>query len=577
MRITLAQLNPIVGDVEGNLELISETFREYASGTDLIMFSEMFLTGYPPQDLLERPSVIRRVEEALRSLCKLSGEFPETGLLVGAPQANPKSGGRRLHNTAVLIADGRIVYTQIKSLLPTYDVFDEGRYFQPASEIDVVEFKGETLGISICEDAWVDSSLGLTAQIYNTDPIGELANKGASILLNLSASPFNVYKIRTRFSLLSSHARKHGIPLVFVNQVGANDELIFDGNSLSFDKDGVPNAVLGGFCETVVTVETSEAGRAELFQPREEIAAVHDALALGLRDYAHKCGFEKAILGLSGGIDSAVTLAIDVEALGAENMLGVCMPSLYSSKGSITDSRDLAERYGVEMKTVPIENVYNSYLDTLTPDIDPAEVGITQENLQARVRGNLLMAYANKFGYLTLSTGNKSELAVGYCTLYGDMSGGLSVLADVPKTEVYNLAGYINRNKELIPQAIIDKAPSAELRPAQADQDTLPAYDVLDRILHCYVEEKCSAEDLVSDDVPPEVIRWVVEAVDRNEYKRRQSAPGLRVSSKSFGRGRRMPIAARHNQFLSQQFPEDVVKAKEDVESPTIKEDSSND
>ncbi len=551
MRITLAQLNPIVGDVEGNMARVIETVRRHASETDLVMFSEMFLTGYPPQDLLERPRVIRRVEEALRSLCKFSLEYPGTGILVGAPEVNPRSGGRRLHNAAVLIADGRIVYTQVKSLLPTYDVFDEGRYFQPADKIDVVEFKGETLGISICEDAWVDSSLRLTAQIYNTDPIGELANKGASIMLNLSASPFNVYKIQRRFNLLSSHARKHGIPLVFVNQVGANDELIFDGHSLSFDKNGEPNAVLSGFREDVVTVDTALAGKAELFQPRPEIAAVYDALVLGLRDYAHKCGFTKAILGLSGGIDSAVTLALGVEALGAENMLGICMPSLYSSEGSITDSQKLADNLGVTMKTIPIANVYNSYLDTLTPDIDPSEVGVTQENLQARVRGNILMAYANKFCYLTLSTGNKSELAVGYCTLYGDMSGGLSVLADVPKTEVYNLAKYINHEKEVIPQAILDKPPSAELHPNQTDQDTLPAYDVLDRILHCYVEDKCSAEDLVSADVPAETIRWVVEAVDRNEYKRRQAAPGLRVTSKSFGSGRRMPIAARHNQFSS--------------------------
>jgi NAD+ synthase (glutamine-hydrolysing) len=369
------------------------------------------------------------------------------------------------------------------------------------------------------------------------------------VFLNLSASPFNVYKIKTRFALLSAHARKHGIPLVFVNQVGANDELIFDGNSLSFDKEGVPNAALSGFSEDVVTIDTNKPGSANLFQARTEIATVHDALALGLRDYAHKCGFSKAILGLSGGIDSAVTLAIAVEALGAENMLGICMPSLYSSESSITDSRKLAENYGVTMKTIPIENVYASYLDTLTPDMDPTEIGITQENLQARVRGNILMAYANKFGYLTLSTGNKSEMAVGYCTLYGDMSGGLSVLADVPKTEVYNLAEYINRDREQIPKSIIDKPPSAELRPNQADQDTLPSYDVLDRILHCYVEERCSAEDLVSDEVPAEVIRWVVEAVDRNEYKRRQAAPGLRVSSKSFGSGRRMPVAAKYNQF----------------------------
>ncbi len=549
MRITLAQLNPIVGDVEGNTRRAIETFRKVASETDLVVFSEMFLTGYPPQDLLERPRVIRRVEEALRLLCKISAEIPGVGILIGAPELNPKSGGRRLHNAAFLIVDGRIVYTQVKSLLPTYDVFDEARYFQPADKIDVVQFKGETLGISICEDAWTDTSLGLTARNYDTDPIGSLANKGASIILNLSASPFNVYKIKTRFKLLSDHSRKHGIPLVFVNQVGANDELIFDGHSLSFDKCGVPNAVLSGFVEEVVTIDSEKTGQASLFQARTEIATVHDALVLGLRDYAHKCGFTKAILGLSGGIDSAVTLALAVEALGAENMLGICMPSLYSSEGSITDSRKLAENYGVTMKTIPIENVYESYLDTLSPDMEPTEIGITQENLQARVRGNILMAYANKFGYLTLSTGNKSEMAVGYCTLYGDMSGGLSVLSDVPKTEVYNLAKYINCSSEKIPQEIIDKPPSAELRPNQADQDTLPSYEVLDRILHCYVEDRCSAEDLVSDEVPPEVIRWVVEAVDRNEYKRRQAPPGLRVTSKSFGSGRRMPIAAKYNQF----------------------------
>ena len=551
MRITLAQLNPVVGDVEGNTERVIETVRAHATGADLVMFSEMILTGYPPQDLVERSQVIRRVEEALRRLCHISAEYPDTGILVGAPILNPSVGGRRLLNAALLIADGRIVYTQSKSLLPTYDVFDEGRYFQPAEEIDVVEFKGETLGISVCEDAWVDSSLGMTAHIYNTNPIAILVNKGASVLLNLSASPFNVYKIETRFKLLSGHAEKHGIPLVFVNQVGANDELIFDGNSMSFDKSGVPNAVLAGFKEDIVTIDTETTGDNGLFVAPEDIASVYDALVLGLRDYVHKCGFSKAILGLSGGIDSAVTMALGVAALGAENMLGICMPSLYSSESSITDSQALADNLGVTMKTIPIENVYRSYLETLAPEIDPEEVGVTQENLQARVRGNILMAYSNEFGYITLSTGNKSELSVGYCTLYGDMSGGLSVLADVPKTEVYNLAHYINRNKEVIPLATLEKPPSAELRPNQTDQDTLPTYEVLDSILHCYVEDKCSAEDLVSDEISPETIRWVVKAVDRNEYKRRQAAPGLRVTSKSFGIGRRMPIAACYNQFPS--------------------------
>jgi NAD+ synthase (glutamine-hydrolysing) len=544
MKITLAQLNPVVGDVRGNLEKIAATLAAEPRKTDLVVFSELFLVGYPPRDLLEKPGLMRQVQEAVEHLVDLSARYPATGILVGAPQSTGRDTGKGLCNCAVLIHQGQVRLRQAKSLLPTYDVFDETRHFDPAGEVMVLPFKDEILGISICEDAWYDPELWFR-RLYSLDPIRTQAELGATVLINISASPFQVGKEELRHRLFQSHARKYGIPLVYVNQVGGNDELIFDGRSQALDKAGEAIAVLPGFREAVVTVDLAEAGEPGRYRPQEHIATVHEALVLGLRDYLGKCGFKQAVMGLSGGVDSAVTCCLAVAALGRENVLGVLMPSPYTCRDSIDDSLVLARNLGVETRLIPISPIYDSYRQALETPLNLGEIELTLENIQARIRGNILMAISNKFGHMVLSTGNKSELAVGYCTLYGDMSGGLGVLADVPKTMVYELAAYLNRDREIIPAAIIRKAPSAELRPDQTDQDTLPPYDLLDRIMNLYLTEGCAYEDIVELGFEPETVQWVIRTIDRNEYKRRQAAPGLKITSKAFGMGRRIPIAAR--------------------------------
>jgi NAD+ synthase (glutamine-hydrolysing) len=544
MKVTLAQLNPVVGDVAGNLNKALDTLKAVGSATDLLVFSELFLVGYPPRDLLENPSLIEKVQAAVQELAAASQSYPETGLLLGAPWPTGAETGKGLNNAALLIQGGRLAFTQPKSLLPTYDVFDESRHFDPAEEVDVVAFKGETLGISICEDAWYDPELWFR-KLYPFDPIKVLAQKGATVLVNISGSPFQVGKEEVRCRLLQGHARRYRRPLVYVNQVGGNDELIFDGRSLVLDAAGEPVAVLPAFEEQVRTVDLAAPGTPGLFVPQEPIASVHGALVLGLRDYLHKCGFSRAVVGLSGGVDSAVTCVLACQALGPDNVLGVLMPSPYTSRGSMEDSVKLAGNLGIAHQVIPITPIYQAYREALRQPLELDDIDVTLENIQARIRGNILMALSNKFGYLVLSTGNKSELAVGYCTLYGDMSGGLSVLADVPKTMVYELARYLNRDGEVIPRAILTKAPSAELRPDQKDQDTLPPYEVLDRIMNCYLLEGYSYREIVAQGLDPEVVRWVIRAIDRNEYKRRQAAPGLKVTSKAFGMGRRIPIAAK--------------------------------
>lgn len=544
MRITLAQLNPVVGDVSGNLQKVVDTLEVAPRLTDLVVFSELFLTGYPPRDLLEKPALINRVQEAIHDLVALSTRYPDTGILVGAPLPTGRETGKGLCNCAVLIHQGQVLLRQGKSLLPTYDVFDETRHFDPAVEVQVVPFKGEILGISICEDAWYDPELWFR-RLYPLDPIQIQVERGAKVLINISASPFQVGKESLRHRLLQPHARKHKVPLVYVNQVGGNDELIFDGRSLVFDSAGETLAVLPGFAEAVVTVDLAQPGAPGPYVPAEPIATVHDALVLGLRDYLGKCGFAKAVVGLSGGVDSAVTCCLAQQALGRENVLGVLMPSPYTSRPSIDDSLILAGNLGVTTKLIPITPIYQSYRQALQEPLELEEIGVTLENIQARIRGNILMAISNKYGHMVLSTGNKSELAVGYCTLYGDMSGGLSVLADVPKTMVYELANYLNRDREIIPGQIIRKAPSAELRPDQKDQDTLPPYDILDKIMNYYLTEGYAYGDIVKQGFDPETVRWVIRAIDRNEYKRRQAAPGLKITSKAFGMGRRIPIAAK--------------------------------
>ncbi len=546
MRVTIAQVNPIVGDIEGNLVKIKDLLgRCEQESSDLVVFPELFLVGYPPKDILERGWFIKQAGQAVKELVSLSARFPTTGILLGVPRAAEQDSGKALYNSAVLIYQGKIVSEHHKSLLPTYDVFDEARYFEPAPGVRTVSFKGETLGISLCEDAWNDPELWPGRRMYSFDPIGELARQGATLLINISASPFNLGKEEVRFRLVGNHARKHGLPSIYVNQVGANDELIFDGRSMFVDKKGDVVTLCPSFREHIETVDTRECGTPGLYRPQERMEALCEALVLGIKDYLAKTGFSKAAVGLSGGIDSAVTCYLAVRALGQENVLGISMPSPFSSEGSVEDSRKLAENLGIEFRVIPISDTYHAYLGTLREHFAGRENDITEENIQARIRGNILMAFSNKYGHLILTTGNKSEMAVGYCTLYGDMSGGLSVLADVPKTMVYELAEYINRDKEFIPRETIEKPPSAELRPDQLDQDTLPPYPVLDEILYYYIEEGLSVEEIIANGFEAETVKWVVRAVHNNEYKRKQAALGLKVTGKAFGVGRRMPIAAK--------------------------------
>jgi NAD+ synthase (glutamine-hydrolysing) len=546
MRIVLAQLNPVVGDVPGNVRRVQQALEQSRElKPDLVVFSELMLTGYPPRDLLARSWFIDRVEAGLVEVARISAQFQEVGIIVGAPVRSPGGLGKGLLNAAILLAGGKERFRQAKSLLPTYDVFDETRYFDPADSVQVASFGGETLGVSVCEDAWNSPEMWERTQ-YDRDPVAELASAGATVLINISASPFAVDKEAMRKRLIAGHASRHHLPFVFVNQVGGNDELVFDGRSMAFDSQGRPQLVLRSFQEELAVVETGSSGAESNYTEIDPIESIHDALALGVRDYVRKCGFTKVVLGLSGGIDSAVVCCLAAAALGPEKVLGITMPSEYSSRGSVEDSRRLAENLGIEFREVGITEAYHAYLSLLEREFAGRRPDTTEENLQARVRGNILMAVSNKLGHLVLATGNKSELAVGYCTLYGDMSGGLCVLADVPKTTVYALANHINRSREMIPLSSIRKPPSAELRLDQTDRDTLPPYDVLDAIIAGYVDEGLSADQIVVAGHDPKTVEWVLRAVNRNEYKRRQAAPGLKVTSRAFGTGWRMPIAARY-------------------------------
>ncbi len=546
MKITISQLNPTVGDIDGNLAKMKQTIAlASVEKTDLVVFSELFVTGYPPRDFLNRVSFIKKSEQAIADVKSVSKEYPKLGILFGAPAKTNMDIGRGLYNAAFLINNGKIKQIQQKSLLPTYDVFDEARYFDPARQIQVIEFKDEMLGISICEDAWNDPELW-PRRFYNQDPIEILAKQKATLMINISASPFHMGKEKLRFKLISNHAKKYKLPFVFVNQIGGNDELVFDGRSIFVDNKGRAVWIGESFREVIKTIDTKETGKAATYDFQDEIESVYEALVLGIKDYVHKCGFKGVMLGLSGGIDSAVTCALACAAIGPENVWGITMPGPFSSKGSVDDSIGLANNLGIQIKEIPIDVINNSYLETLKPHFAGKSPDIAEENIQARIRGNILMALSNKFGYLVLSTGNKSEMAVGYCTLYGDMSGGLSVISDVPKTMVYKIASYINREREIIPQATITKPPSAELRANQTDQDSLPPYDVLDQILQYYVEDGLSADEIVAKGFAGETVAWVIKAIARSEYKRRQAAPGLKVTSKAFGIGRRMPIAAKY-------------------------------
>jgi len=547
MKVTIAQLNPTVGNIEGNLARIRETLSETAQDSpDLVVFPELFLVGYPPKDLLEMPWFIRKVGEAVERLRKVSKEYPKTGVLLGLPVKTGRGKDYRLYNSAMLVCNGQILLTQHKTLLPTYDVFDEARYFSQAQSIKTVKFKGEVLGVSICEDAW--NYRRFARKNYNLDPISILAKQGATLLINISASPFHLGKEALRYRLMKKHALKLKKPFIFVNQVGANDDLIFDGRSMSLGKNGKPAAVLPAFKERVETIDTKAKGMGGGYKTQDKIESLHQALVLGIGDYARKCGFKKTVVGLSGGIDSAVTCCLAAEAVGQGNVLGVTMPGPYSSKGSVIDSKKLAERLGIRFAVIPIGSIYREYLKTLSRQFCGRKKDAAEENIQARIRGNILMALSNKFGYLLLSTGNKSELAVGYCTLYGDMSGGLAVISDVPKTMVYKLAEHINKEKDVIPRKTMEKAPSAELKPHQTDRDTLPPYEILDGILHSYIDEKQSIEEIIKKNINPATVKWVIKTINKNEYKRRQAAPGLKVTTKAFGTGRRMPIAAAYEE-----------------------------
>ena len=547
MKITIAQLNPVIGDFSGNLQKLTSALKKAESeGSDLVIFSELFITGYPPRDLLEQRAFIGQAEAALKSLLEISKSAPSTGILCGTVTPTRKTTGNGLYNTAVLVENGEFLFCQHKTLLPTYDVFDEARYFDPSEIRDIFVFKGKKLGITICEDAWNDPEANPKIQ-YDMDPVAILAGKGAEIIINLSASPFFAGKDAIRYHLIQKHVRRHGTAFFLVNQVGGNDELLFDGKSLVLDPEGRLIHLSPAFSAEISTVDTDHPPRPVAFIPQEKTASVFDALVMGIRDYMSKCDFSHAVLGLSGGIDSAVTCCLAVKALGKNHVTAVAMPSVYSSKSSVDDSALLADALGIDFKIIPITAVYDAYLTSLKDPFHGLPMDVTEENIQARIRGNILMALSNKFGWLTLSTGNKSEISVGYCTLYGDMSGGLSVISDVPKTMVYELARYINRKKQTIRENILTKPPSAELKPDQTDADTLPPYDILDRILAAYLDDQCSRQEIIDTGLDPATVDWVITAVNRNEYKRRQAAPGLKVTTRAFGVGRRMPVAARYS------------------------------
>ncbi len=542
MKIALVQLNPVIGDFAYQCQRIA-AFSEKAKarGCDLAVFPEMAVCGYPPKDLLEQKSFIEANRQAVEHLVNTIGGI---GILLGYVASNPDQSGKPLLNAAVMFEDGRVLHQVHKQLLPTYDVFDECRHFEPGRPGLPYEYKGHRLGVTICEDVWNDKDVFET-RLYDVDPIDHLAKNGMDLLINIAASPYYIGKVDFRDHMLSTIAAKHRLPVVFVNQVGGNDQLLFDGASTAFGADGRVLARGRDFVDDLIVFDT-QSGHGDMHELAEDKRdSVFNALVMGTRDYVTKCGFKTAVIGLSGGIDSALTACIAVQALGPENVSTVFMPSAYTSQENFEDTRQLARNLGVDYTIIPIDEIFERFLDSLVPDADREDPGLTEQNIQARIRGTLLMGISNRDGCLVLSTGNKSELAVGYCTLYGDMNGGLAVISDVPKTMVYDLSRRLNRGKEIIPQRIIDKPPSAELKPDQTDQDDLPPYEIIDPILEGYVEKFQSARALVEAGFDPAVVTEVIRRVDQNEYKRHQAAPGLKVTPKAFGEGRRYPLAKR--------------------------------
>ncbi len=555
MRIAVAQLDYTIGAFEANLEAMTVAVeRARKENTDLVIFTELATVGYPPGDLLERRDFVDKNLAQLGRIARLSDN--RLGILVGFVDRNESGAGKALYNAVALCHHGEVVDRYRKCLLPTYDVFDEARYFEPGLDVRPMEFRGVKIGVSVCEDVWADPDLDGNS-LYHRDPVLELIHRGARLLVNLSASPFVLGKAGERRELVRRYAEDSGRFFVYANQVGGNDDLVFDGHSMVFDGQGRVVARARDFEEDLLIYDVPDEALGEErgiegalgdIGPVAESAEAEAlaALELGLRDYVRKCGFDQVLLGLSGGIDSALTAAIAARALGHDKVFGVAMPTRYSSEGSVTDAQALAENLGIAFQVIPIDTIFQSYLDNLAPVFSDVDDDVTEENIQARIRAAVLMALSNKFGRLLLATGNKSELAVGYCTLYGDMAGGLAVIADVPKTLVYDLARFLNLGGEVIPESTIDKPPSAELRPDQIDQDSLPPYEVLDRIVEAWVEEHRSVEEIIAEGFDEEAVRDVVRLITGNEYKRRQAAPGIKITAKAFGVGRRYPIAAKY-------------------------------
>jgi NAD+ synthase (glutamine-hydrolysing) len=548
MKIALAQINPTIGDFEQNTEKMMG-FIDKAKGQscDLVVFSELVICGYPPRDLLERRDF---VTENLSHLRRLVDLVTGIGVICGFVDENLHEEGNLLYNSAVLFDGGEILHQSHKRLLPDYDVFDERRYFEPGMEWSPFSYRGSTIGLTICEDIWNDRDFYprrlFSRRLYPVDPVAGMIKEGADIIINISASPFYAGKRELRWDMLGSMAKKYRVPLLYVNQVGGNDSVLFDGASTAFDSRGQLAARARDFEEDMVLFDT-EIQKGDLHPVSgTQAESVLKALIMGTRDYMHKCGFEKAVVGLSGGIDSALTACIAVRALGKEHVMAVFMPSEYTSEANFEDTTLLAQNLGIELVRVPISGILEKFLRDLPPIFKDAATEVTGQNIQARIRGTLLMAFCNKLGALLLSTGNKSELAVGYCTLYGDMSGGLAVISDVPKAMVYELARLINRDQEIIPPRILRKPPSAELRPDQVDQDDLPPYELLDGISKAYIEENKGPEEIMAMGFDPAVVKETIGRIDRSEYKRHQAPPGLKVTTKSFGYGRRYPIAQRY-------------------------------
>jgi NAD+ synthase (glutamine-hydrolysing) len=547
MKIALAQINTTVGDLAGNVDrMIRAACDAAAAGAQVVVFPELSVTGYPPRDLVEKPTFVERSTQQLERLAAETARLP-LAIIAGYVGPSPSHTGKRATNNAAVLAAGSILFRQTKMLLPTYDVFDEARYFVPAESQSILGLDGRQVALTICEDAWNDKQFW-DRPLYRRDPVQELANSGAQILISINASPYHMGKRALRREIFEATARRHNIPVVYVNQVGGNDQLVFDGASFAMDASGRVAASAASFAEDLVLFD-SDSGAGEQHQNLDdECEAVYEALVVGTRDYIRKCGFTRVLIALSGGIDSSLTAAIAVDALGPQNVTGVGMPGPFSSEGSVSDARALASNLGMRFEIAPITPVYERFLKVLDPMFAGAPRDVTEENLQARLRGVTLMALSNKWGALVLTTGNKSELAVGYCTLYGDMCGGLAVISDVPKTLVYELSRVANRRHPgAIPESVFEKPPSAELRANQKDSDSLPPYEVLDRVLRAYVEDYQAPRQIAQDlGLTVETVADIVNKVDRNEYKRQQAAPGLKVTSKAFGIGRRFPIAQKY-------------------------------